>query len=293
MAFGVEDNQINYDKLYEALKKAEIYKFIFQLKKNINTQVGENGSNFSQVQIQRIALARALYFEPDILIPDEPTSSLDQRNEESIIESVENTIIEFGGIDICINNASAISLTGTLQTEMKRYDLMHNINGRGTFLTSKLCIPHLLKSSNPHILNISPPLDMDPKWFKSTVAYTIAKFNMSMCVLGMAAEFEGKVAVNALWPRTAIKTAAVANVLGGDEIFNKSRSPEIMADAAYIILNKDKDKFTGNFVIDDSILAEHGETDFTKYADYPFQELIPDFFVPEHAYPVPKIVKDN
>ena len=217
----------------------------------------------------------------------------DIRNEESIIESVENTIDEFGGIDICINNASAISLTGTLETEMKRYDLMHNINGRGTFLTSKLCIPHLLQSSNPHILNISPPLDMDPKWFKSTVAYTIAKFNMSMCVLGMAAEFEGKIAVNALWPRTAIKTAAVANVLGGNEIFNKSRSPEIMADAAYIILNKDKDKFTGNFVIDDSILAEHGETNFRKYADYPFQELIPDFFVPEHAYPVPKIVKDN
>tara|TARA_Y100000741_G_scaffold72224_1_gene52614 strand:- start:186 stop:536 length:351 start_codon:yes stop_codon:yes gene_type:complete len=116
---------------------------------------------------------------------------------------------------------------------------------------------------------------------------------MSMCVLGMAAEYEGKIAINALWPRTAIKTAAVANVLGGDEVYNKSRSPEIMADAAHIILNKDKDKFTGNFVIDDSILAEHGETDFRKYADYPFQELIPDFFVPEHAYPVPKIVKDN
>ena len=217
----------------------------------------------------------------------------DIRNEESVLESIDKTVSEFGGIDICINNASAISLTGTLETEMKRYDLMHNINGRGTFLTSKSCIPHLLKSSNPHILNISPPLDMDPKWFKSTVAYTIAKFNMSMCVLGMAAEYEGKIAVNALWPRTAIKTAAVANVLGGDEIYNKSRSPKIMADAAYIILNKESDKFTGNFVIDDSILAEHGETDFKKYADYPFADLIPDFFVPEHGYPVPKIVKDN
>jgi len=217
----------------------------------------------------------------------------DIRDEHNVHESVKKAVDHFGGIDICINNASAISLTPTLDTDMKRYDLMHNINGRGTFLTSKACIPHLLKSGNPHILNISPPLDMNPIWFQGHVAYTMAKYNMSLCVLGMAAEYKGQIAVNALWPRTAIKTAAVKNVLGGDEMMKKSRDPKIMADAAHIILNKDKDKFSGNFVLDDSLLAEHGETDFSKYADYPFAELIPDFFVPEDAYPVPQVVKDS
>jgi len=217
----------------------------------------------------------------------------DIRDEHNVHESVKKAVDHFGGIDICINNASAISLTPTLDTDMKRYDLMHNINGRGTFLTSKACIPHLLKSDNPHILNISPPLDMNPMWFQGHVAYTMAKYNMSLCVLGMAAEYKGQIAVNALWPRTAIKTAAVKNVLGGDEMMKKSRDPQIMADAAHIILNKDKDKFSGNFVLDDSLLAEHGETDFSKYADYPFAELIPDFFVPEDAYPVPQVVKDS
>ena len=215
----------------------------------------------------------------------------DIRFEESIQNAVDQAIEEFGGIDICVNNASAISLTPTLQTDMKRYDLMHNINGRGTFLMSKLCIPHLLKSENPHILNLSPPLDMDPLWFQGSLAYTMAKFNMSMCVLGMAAEYSGKIAVNALWPRTAIRTAAVANVLGGQEMYDKSRKPEIMSDAAYIILNKDHKTFSGNFLIDDSLLAEHGETDFSKYADYPFDQLMPDFFVPADGYPVPKVVK--
>ena len=217
----------------------------------------------------------------------------DIRDEHNVHESVKEAVDHFGGIDICINNASAISLTPTLDTDMKRYDLMHNINGRGTFLTSKACIPHLLKSDNPHILNISPPLDMNPMWFQGHVAYTMAKYNMSLCVLGMAAEYKGQIGVNALWPRTAIKTAAVKNVLGGDEMMKKSRDPQIMADAAHIILNKDKDKFSGNFVLDDSLLAEHGETDFSKYADYPFAELIPDFFVPEDAYPVPQVVKDS
>jgi len=217
----------------------------------------------------------------------------DIRDEHNVHESVKKAVDHFGGIDICINNASAISLTPTLDTDMKRYDLMHNINGRGTFLTSKACIPHLLKSDNPHILNISPPLDMNPMWFQGHVAYTMAKYNMSLCVLGMAAEYKGQIGVNALWPRTAIKTAAVKNVLGGDEMMKKSRDPQIMADAAHIILNKDKDKFSGNFVLDDSLLAEHGETDFSKYADYPFTELIPDFFVPEDAYPVPQVVKDS
>ena len=217
----------------------------------------------------------------------------DIRDEHNVHESVKKAVDHFGGIDICINNASAISLTPTLDTDMKRYDLMHNINGRGTFLTSKACIPHLLKSGNPHILNISPPLDMNPIWFQGHVAYTMAKYNMSLCVLGMAAEYKGQIAVNALWPRTAIRTAAVKNVLGGDEMMKKSRDPKIMADAAHVILNKDKDKFSGNFVLDDSLLAEHGETDFSKYADYPFAELIPDFFVPEDAYPVPQVVKDS
>ncbi len=217
----------------------------------------------------------------------------DIRDEHNVHESVKKAVDHFGGIDICINNASAISLTPTLDTDMKRYDLMHNINGRGTFLTSKAFIPHLLKSDNPHILNISPPLDMNPVWFQGHVAYTMAKYNMSLCVLGMAAEYKGQIGVNALWPRTAIKTAAVKNVLGGDEMMKKSRDPQIMADAAHIILNKDKDKFSGNFVLDDSLLAEHGETDFSKYADYPFAELIPDFFVPEDAYPVPQVVKDS
>ena len=189
----------------------------------------------------------------------------DIRDEHNVHESVKKAVDHFGGIDICINNASAISLTPTLDTDMKRYDLMHNINGRGTFLTSKACIPHLLKSDNPHILNISPPLDMNPMWFQGHVAYTMAKYNMSLCVLGMAAEYKGQIGVNALWPRTAIKTAAVKNVLGGDEMMKKSRDPQIMADDAHIILNKDKDKFTGNFVLDDSLLAEHGETDFSKY----------------------------
>ena len=207
----------------------------------------------------------------------------DIRDEENVRDAVNKGLDHFGGIDICVNNASAIQLTGTLQTDMKRYDLMNQINARGTFLVSKVCLPHLLKSDNPHILNLSPPLDMDPKWFGPHVAYTMAKFGMSLCVLGMAEEFkEDGVAVNALWPRTAIATAAIKNTLGGDSIMNISRSPEIMADAAYIILTKDSKEFTGNFCIDDNILAENGETDFSKYADVPFDQLAPDFFVPDY-----------
>jgi citronellol/citronellal dehydrogenase len=163
----------------------------------------------------------------------------DIRDEENVRKAVNEGVDKFGGIDICINNASAIQLTGTLMTDMKKYDLMHQINSRGTYLVSKVCLPHLLKSSNPHILNLSPPLDMSPKWFGPNVAYTMAKFGMSMCVLGMAEEFkEEGVAVNALWPRTAIATAAIKNALGGDAIMNISRSPEIMSDAAYVILTK-------------------------------------------------------
>jgi citronellol/citronellal dehydrogenase len=185
----------------------------------------------------------------------------------------------FGGIDILVNNASAISLTGTLETEMKRYDLMHSINTRGTFLCSKACLPHLLKSDNPHILNLSPPLNMEARWFGPHVAYTMAKFGMSMCVLGMAEEFKGRVAVNALWPRTVIATAAVQNLLGGDEAIKHSRTPEIMADAAHAILTSDKNELSGRFLIDEDFMRERGVKDFSKYQSDPNADLMPDFFV--------------
>ena len=210
----------------------------------------------------------------------------DVRFEDQLEEAVNKGADHFGGIDICVNNASAIQLTNTLQTDMKRYDLMNQINTRGTFLTSKKCLPFLLKSENPHILNLSPPLDMNLKWFANSVAYSIAKFGMSLCVLGMAEEFkEQGVAVNALWPRTAIATAAVKNILGGDETVKVSRTPEIMADAAYVILTKDSKEFTGNFCIDDNLLADNGVKDFSKYAEVPFAQLAPDFFVPDDIPP--------
>ena len=210
----------------------------------------------------------------------------DIRSEDNVRDAVNQTVDHFGGIDICINNASAIQLTNVTDTEMKRYDLMNQINARGTFLTSKKCLPFLLKAENPHILNLSPPLDMNPKWFANSVAYSIAKFGMSLCVLGMAEEFrEQGVAVNALWPRTAIATAAVKNILGGDETVKVSRTPEIMADAAYVILTKDSKEFTGNFCIDDNLLADNGVKDFSKYAEVPFAQLAPDFFVPDDIPP--------
>ncbi len=217
----------------------------------------------------------------------------DIRDEKNVREAVNLGLDKFGGIDICINNASAIQLTGTLLTDMKRFDLMHQINTRGTYLVSKVCLPHLQKSDNPHILNLSPPLDMDPKWFGPHVAYTMAKFGMSMCVLGMAEEFkEDGVAVNALWPRTAIATAAIKNALGGDAIMNISRSPEIMGDAAYVILTKNSREFTGNFCIDDNLLAENGVEDFSQYAEVPFEQLAPDFFVPDYIE-VPESSKNS
>jgi citronellol/citronellal dehydrogenase len=205
---------------------------------------------------------------------------VDIRNEEQVQQAVEKTVATFGGIDILVNNASAISLTGTLETPMKRYDLMHQINTRGTYACSQACIPHLLKAENPHILNLSPPLNMEAKWFQNHVAYTMAKFGMSMCVLGMAAEFADKgIAVNALWPRTAIATAAVKNLLGGDEAIRGSRKPEIVADAAYIILTTPSRQLTGQFCIDDEILQGAGVTDFEQYAVTPGAPLMPDFFV--------------
>jgi len=205
----------------------------------------------------------------------------DIRNEDNVKQAVDQAVAHFGGIDICINNASAISLTPTLATPMKRYDLMNGVNARGTFLVSQTCLPHLLKSENPHIMNIAPPLDMSSKWFKNHTAYTMAKYGMSMCTLGMAAEFADKVAVNSLWPMTSIDTAAVRNVLGGDSMAKMSRKPEIMSDAAYLVLTKDK-SFTGQFVIDEFILADNGETDFVQYQDPDYEgPLMADFFVPQ------------
>lgn len=204
----------------------------------------------------------------------------DIRFEEQVQAAVDQAVERFGGIDICINNASAISLTPTLQTPMKRYDLMNQVNARGTFLTSKVCLPHLLEADNPHILNLSPPLNMEARWFQNHVAYTMAKFGMSMCVLGMAAEFEDEgVGVNALWPKTTIATAAVENLLGGDEMMQQSRWPAIMGDAAYEILTRDASTCTGNFFVDEEVLREAGVEDFEGYAVDPSQPLMPDFFL--------------
>jgi citronellol/citronellal dehydrogenase len=206
--------------------------------------------------------------------------AVDIRSEDQIKEAVGKAVATFGGIDVLVNNASAISLTGTLQTPMKRYDLMHHINTRGTFACSQACIPHLMKAENPHILNLSPPLDMREKWFAPHVAYTMAKFGMSMCVLGMAGEFRSEgIAVNALWPRTVIATAAVQNLLGGAEAVRGSRTPEIMADAAHVILARPSRECTGNFFIDEDLLRSVGVTDFAQYQVVPGADLIPDFFV--------------
>jgi citronellol/citronellal dehydrogenase len=204
----------------------------------------------------------------------------DIRSEEQVEDAVRQGVDRFGGIDICVNNASAISLEPTTRITMRRFDLMHEVNTRGTFLVSKTCIPHLMKSDNPHILNLSPPLHMDEKWFAPHVAYSIAKYGMSLCVLGMAGEFrEQGIAVNALWPRTTIATAAVRNLLGGDELVRRSRKPEIMGDAAHVILTRPSREFTGNFCIDDQVLEGAGITDLTKYAVDPSVRLAPDFFV--------------
>jgi citronellol/citronellal dehydrogenase len=208
----------------------------------------------------------------------------DIRDDAQLAEAVENTARTFGGIDICVNNASAINLTPTPATDMKRFDLMHQINTRGTYLTSKLCLPYLAKAANPHILMLSPPLDMKAKWFAPHLAYSLAKFGMSLCVLGLAEELKTQgIAVNALWPRTTIATAAVANLLGGDRIMRASRTPEIVADAAHLIFSQDARGFTGRFCIDDSLLAEHGMTAFDGYRVDPSVDLMQDFFVPDDS----------
>lgn len=203
---------------------------------------------------------------------------VDIRYEEQVQEAIAKAVATFGGLDILVNNASAISLTGTLETSMKRYDLMHQINGRGTFLCAHLALPHLLKAENPHILNLSPPLNFEEKWFSPHVAYTVAKYNMSLFALGMAGEFRGRVAVNTLWPRTVIATAAVQNLLGGDALVQASRKPEIMADAAHWIVTQPK-TVTGNFYVDDDVLTKSGKTDLSEYSVVPGADLVPDFFV--------------
>jgi citronellol/citronellal dehydrogenase len=207
----------------------------------------------------------------------------DIRDEAAVFAAVERCVERFGGIDICVNNASAINLSGTLELPMKRYDLMQDINTRGTFVVSKACIPHLMRAGNPHVLTLSPPLAMEPRWFSGNVAYTIAKFGMSMCTLGMAEEFRADgIAFNSLWPRTLIATAAVQNVVGGDTAMRGSRRPEIMADAAAAIFARPARGCTGNFFVDDDVLRETGVTDFTPYL---FVEggseadLIPDFYL--------------
>lgn len=210
----------------------------------------------------------------------------DIRSEDQVSAAVAQAVERFGGIDVCVNNASAISLTGTLATEMKRYDLMHQVNVRGTFLVSRTVIPHLRRSANPHILTLSPPLDPDPRWYAPHLAYTMAKVGMSLCTLGMAEEFRADgIAVNSLWPLTTIDTAAVRNVLGGDAMASRSRSPQVMADAAHAILCRPSRECTGNFFIDEEVLRAEGVTDFGHYAadgigaEPPFRDL----FVPDEV----------
>lgn len=227
-----------------------------------------DGTIFSAAEEIQAAGGRALACVADI------------RFEDQVQSAVEMAVKTFGGIDIVINNASAIDLSSTLNVTMKRYDLMHHINTRGTFLTSKLCLPHLLQADNPHILNISPPLNLASKWFAPHLAYTMAKFGMSMCVLGMAEEFRQQgVAVNALWPRTTIATAAIQNLLGGEKMMQCSRKPEIMADAAHAILLRKSRDCTGNFFIDEDVLRSCGITSFEEYSVVPGAPLMKDLFL--------------
>ncbi|MDP6069879.1 MAG: NAD(P)-dependent oxidoreductase [Alphaproteobacteria bacterium] len=206
----------------------------------------------------------------------------DIRDEHQVEHAVERALEAFGGIDVLVNNASAISLSGTMETPMKRFDLMHQVNTRGTYACSQACIPHLIKAQNPHILNLSPPLSMSPRWFAPHVGYTLAKYGMSLCVLGMAEEFrDAGVAVNALWPRTGIATAAI-RMIGGEETMKRCRKPEIMADAAHAILCREAGSCSGNFFIDDEVLAEEGVTDLSAYAVDPEAELVLDFFIDGH-----------
>ncbi len=211
---------------------------------------------------------------------------VDVRDEASVAGAIGKAVETFGGLDIVVNNASALGLLPTTQLDMKRFDLMHQINTRGTFMVSKYAIPHLVKAANPHILMLSPPLDMSEKWFAPHLGYSIAKYGMSLCVLGLAGELRGKgVAVNALWPRTTIATAAVNNLLGGEALMRQSRTPDILADAAYLVFTTPSKELTGQFLIDDTFLHSRGVTDFDRYRVDPTQDLAPDFFVPSDSKP--------
>jgi citronellol/citronellal dehydrogenase len=217
--------------------------------------------------------------------------AVDIREEGAVKDAIARTAAHFGGIDIVVNNASAISLTKIADTDMRRFDLMHQINTRGTFMVSKYAIPHLAKAENPHILMMSPPLDMAEKWFSPHTAYTMAKFGMSMVVLGLAGELRAQgIAVNALWPRTTVATAAIKNLLGGEEIMRRSRRPDILADAAYRIFAKPAGSFSGHFLIDDTFLAAEGVADFEQYRVEPTGPLAPDFFVPDYIKPPPGVI---
>jgi citronellol/citronellal dehydrogenase len=210
--------------------------------------------------------------------------AVDVRDDAAVQAALDEVAAKFGGIDIVVNNASAIQLTPTTATNMRRYDLMQQINARGSFMVSKFAIPYLMRAANPHILMLSPPLDMAEKWFAPHTAYSMAKFGMSLVVLGLAGELRGKIAVNALWPRTTIATAAIRNLLGGDAMMLRSRKPAILAEAACRILQKPK-TFTGNFLIDDTFLAGEGIRDFDQYRVDPSQPLQVDFFVPDTIPP--------
>ncbi len=215
----------------------------------------------------------------------------DIRDEEQVRDAVAKAAEAFGGIDICVNNASAISLTPIEKTDPKWFDLMLGVNTRGTFFTTQACLPYLEKADNPHVLMLSPPLDMKPQWFAGHVAYSIAKYGMSLAVLGLAEELKPKgIAVNALWPRSTIATAAIQNILGGDKLMRMSRSPEILADAAHLLFAQPAKGFTGNFLIDDSFLySVGGVTDFERYRLDPSMPLAPDFFVPSDNRPPPGV----
>jgi len=207
---------------------------------------------------------------------------VDIRDENQVLAAVKKAVDTFGGIDILINNASAIQLTGTLSTEMKKYDLMNQVNTRGTYLCAQACLPYLLKSENPHVLTLSPPLNVEARWFENHVAYSIAKFGMSLCTLGMASEFKGKVAFNSLWPKTIISTAAIEFAIGNAAMMQLGRKGSIMADAASAILQKDAKTGSGHFYIDEDVLRAEGVTDFTQYRvnpNTPEDQLLPDFFI--------------
>jgi citronellol/citronellal dehydrogenase len=215
---------------------------------------------------------------------------VDVREEAAVKDAIERTVAAFGTLDIVVNNASAIQLTPTLETDMRRFDLMHQVNARGTYMVSKYAIPHLEKTANPHILMLSPPLDLKEKWFAGHTAYSMAKYGMSLVVLGLAGELRPKgIAVNALWPRTTIATSAIKNLLGGDTIMRRSRTPDILADAARRIFAKPAKSFTGHFLIDDTFLAAEGVTDFDRYRVDPREPLAPDFFVPDDEKPPPGV----